>query len=78
MPARVTHVSRDALQDEKLGLVYAVRVVLDAPFIVVDGKRVAITPGMASGVKIRTGTRRVIDYLLSPLLQHAHEALHER
>jgi hemolysin D len=29
-------------------------------------------------VEIKTGSRRVIEYLLSPLLRHEHESLSER
>jgi len=38
-------VSRDANKDDKLGLIYPVRVRLDAADILVDGKRVSIAPG---------------------------------
>jgi hemolysin D len=33
----------------------------------VDGKTVSLTPGMAVTAEIKTGSRRVIEYLLSPL-----------
>ena len=33
----------------------------------IDGKDVALTPGIAVTVEIKTGQRRAIDYLLSPL-----------
>jgi hemolysin D len=44
----------------------------------IDGKEVALMPGMAVTVEIKTGRRRVIDYLLSPLRQAASEAARER
>lgn len=78
LPARVTHVSRDAIQDDKKGLIYAVKITLERPFIQVDGQMVPVTAGMSSTVEIKTGARRVIEYILSPLAQHVHEALHER
>lgn len=78
VPAVVSHVSRDAIEDEKKGLRYSVKVVLDKPELMVDGRMVPLTPGMSGSVEIRTGTRRVIQYVLSPLLQHAQESLHER
>jgi hemolysin D len=37
-----------------------------------------ITPGMAVQAEIRTGTRRIIDYLLSPLTKSVTEAARER
>jgi hemolysin D len=33
---------------------------------------------MAVTVEIDTGRRRIIDYLLSPLLRYSHESLRER
>jgi hemolysin D len=39
---------------------------------------VNLSPGMAVTVEIRTGMRRVISYLLSPLLKYKHESLRER
>jgi len=78
VPAKVSHVSQDAIQDEKRGLIYSVKVVLTQPSIDVDGRAVALTPGMSGSVEIKTGTRRVIEYVLAPLLQHGRESLHER
>ena len=78
VPATVTHVSRDAIQDEKKGLVYSVRVALRQNSIDVGGRPAALSAGMSASVEIRTGERRIIAYVLSPLIQHQHEALHER
>jgi hemolysin D len=44
----------------------------------VDGKEVALMPGMAVSVEIKTGQRRAIDYLLSPLREMASETARER
>lgn len=78
IPARVTHVSRDAIEDEKKGLIYSVMVTLDKTSIDVDGRKIKLSPGMSTTVEIKTGTRRVIEYVLSPLIQHARESLRER
>ncbi|WP_402718178.1 HlyD family type I secretion periplasmic adaptor subunit [Janthinobacterium rivuli] len=78
VPAVVSSVSRDAVEDEKKGPVYAVRITLQQPSIVIDGRLVPLSAGMAVRAEIRTGTRRVIEYVLSPLVQHQKEALHER
>lgn len=44
----------------------------------VDGKKVRLTPGMNLTAEIKTGKRRVIDYLLSPVREHLDESLEER
>jgi len=33
---------------------------------------------MAATVEIKTGSRSILSYLLSPLLRYRHETLHER
>ena len=59
-------------------LVYAARVALDRTQMQIEGKSVPLGPGMAVTVEIRTGTRRIISYLLSPLLKYQQESLRER
>lgn len=78
LPGEVVHVSDDAIEDEKRGLIYAVRVRLNETTLDVDGKPMPVTPGMSVNVEIKTGDRRIIEYVLSPLLRHSREALNER
>lgn len=75
---KVVNVSLDAIADEKRGLLYQTRVLLDQTSIGVEGKQVPLVPGMAVTVEIKTGRRRVIDYFLSPVLQHGSESVRER
>ena len=70
--------SRDAIEDEKKGLIYAVKITLDQSSIKVQGRDLPLSAGMSINAEIKTGTRRVIEYVLSPLVQHQREALHER
>jgi hemolysin D len=44
----------------------------------VDDRLVNLSPGMAVTVEIRTGTRRIISYLLSPLIRYKQDSLRER
>jgi len=74
----ITQVSSDAIQDEKLGLIYSTRVKLAKDTIRVENKTVRLSPGMAVTVEVKTGTRRVIEYFLSPLMQVTSESLRER
>ncbi|KRE89336.1 hemolysin secretion protein D [Frateuria sp. Soil773] len=74
----VVVVSHDAVKDEKLGLLFPVRIRLDRAFLDIDGAKVGITPGMSLSAEIKTGKRKVIDYLLSPLHQQGAEAMRER
>jgi hemolysin D len=74
----ITQVSSDAIQDEKLGLIYSTRVKLAKDTLRVENKTVRLTPGMAVTVEVKTGKRRVIEYFLSPLMQVTSESLRER
>lgn len=75
---KVTSLSRDAVQIDKVGLVYTAKVSLSRSTIQVDGKEIRLTPGMSVVVEIKTGKRRLIEYFLSPLLQAGHESIRER
>ncbi|WP_020407854.1 HlyD family type I secretion periplasmic adaptor subunit [Hahella ganghwensis] len=75
---RVQHISRDAVQNEQLGLVFPARVALSRSDIDLEDQRVPLQAGMSLVAEIHTGKRRVIDYLLSPLMQYKSEALRER
>jgi hemolysin D len=75
---KVTSLSRDAVQIDKVGLVYTAKVSLSRSTIHVDAKEIRLTPGMSVAVEIKTGKRRLIEYFLSPLLQAGHESIRER
>jgi hemolysin D len=44
----------------------------------IEDKMVNLAPGMAVTVEIKTGKRRLIEYLMSPLLRYQQESLRER
>lgn len=76
----VRSVTRDAIQDEKLGLVYATRIRLACA---ADRAKVAplcarVGAGMAVQAEVRTGSRRILQYLLSPISKSLDEAGRER
>ena len=56
---------------------YAARVSLDRAQMQVEDKMVNLSPGMAVTVEIKTGSRRIISYLLSPLLEYKQEVLRD-
>jgi hemolysin D len=76
---RVLSLSGDAVPIEKVGLVYTTRVAMGRNTIEVEnGKHVRLSPGMNVSVEIKTGSRRLIEYFLSPLLKGMNEAARER
>jgi len=74
----VASVSHDAIQDEKLGLVYKARVKLAKSSLMADGTRVTLGAGMTLAAEIRTGKRTIAEYLSGPLTRAGSEAMRER
>jgi len=68
----------DSSEPKGQEFVYSARVSLDGTQIQVDDAVANLSPGMAVTVEIKTGSRAVISYLLSPLLRYQHESMHER
>jgi hemolysin D len=59
-------------------LVYAARISLDRSRIQVEGRDVQLSPGMAVTAEIKTGSRSVLSYLLSPVMRYKQESIRER
>lgn len=76
--AELINLSNDAVPDEKLGLIYTARVLLKQSAIRVEEKMINLSPGMSVTVEVKTGKRRLIEYVLSPLMQYADESVRER
>ncbi|HEY0414116.1 MAG TPA: HlyD family type I secretion periplasmic adaptor subunit [Allosphingosinicella sp.] len=86
----VQTISRDAVQQDAqpgapdtakakaAGLVYNARIRLSRNWIGVAGVRQPIGAGLAVQAEIKTGRRRIIQYLLSPIAQTLDEAGRER
>ena len=75
---RIVGLSHDAVADAQRGLVYKMRVLLQRSRIEIDHRTVPLSPGMKVTVEAKTGTRRLIEFFLSPLLRHANESVRER
>jgi hemolysin D len=58
--------------------VFPVTVALDESAMKIGDNEIPLAPGMTVSVEIKTDSRRVIDYLLSPLAKIASESLKER
>ena len=78
VPGTLVSLSRDAIPHEQLGLVYTARIRLHRSTISARGRDVPITPGLSLQAEIKTGERRIIDYLLSPIARTVDEAGRER
>ena len=78
VPGTIETISNDSIENKELGLVFPAQVKLKQSFIRVGDKRVALAPGFSATAEIKTGRRRIIEYLVSPLARRVQEAGRER
>jgi hemolysin D len=78
LAGKIQSVGSDAVEDEKLGLVYPARVALDRVSTSGRGKLVKAAVGMQVTADVRTGRRSILSYLLSPIDEAAQQAGRER
>lgn len=78
LTGRVASLSRDAVDDERRGLSFAARVALEADALDADGQRLTLGPGMLVSAEFALGRRRIVEFLLSPLVRRGLESGRER
>ena len=78
MPGTIRDVSRDVIEDPRLGFVYPVRVRLQSSSMLIDNRPVPVSAGMRATVDIVTEKRRLIEFILSPILRFRDESFRER
>lgn len=67
-----------AATEGQSGPVYMARIALDQDWMMTENGKVQLTPGMAVTAEVQTGKRRLISYLLSPLVRKVSESMRER
>lgn len=77
IPGTVESIGSDAIEDEKLGLVYPARIGLD-PLGSSRRSEVPLSAGLAAAADIKTGRRSIMSYFLSPIDEARLEAARER
>ncbi|MGW1422993.1 HlyD family type I secretion periplasmic adaptor subunit [Bradyrhizobium manausense] len=75
---RALGTQHDSSEPNGQELGYSARISLDRTQMQVDDRLVSLSPGMAVTVEIRTGSRTILSYLLSPLQRYRHEIMRER
>lgn len=78
LDGKIIDLSDDSVTDEDKGFIYKARVSLKQTAMLVDGKKVKLSPGMAVSVEIKTGHRRLIEFFLAPLIKYKNESIRER
>ena len=78
VPGTVISLSRDAVPDQRLGATFIARIRLVRGTITADGKVVPLGAGLGVTADIRTGNRRIISWLLSPITTTVSQAAKEQ
>lgn len=76
--AEVVGITADAIDDEKKGLVYKMRLKMKSKQLFVNGQWIDLLPGMSVSAEVKTGKRRIIEYVTAPLLRYKEESVRER
>ena len=74
----ITNIEKASILDENLGEIYPVIIQLSKNKIKVDDEYVQLIPGMTCTTDIMIGKRRLIEYIISPMIRYKDEALRER
>lgn len=75
---KLVHLSRDAVENEQLGLIYIARISMSRDTVRVEDKDVRLSAGMSVSAEIKTGRRRLMEIILTPFMEYASESLRER
>lgn len=79
LSGEVRNISADSIYDEvEKQAYYSVMVETDRSYILKNGQRLPIMPGMICDVEIITGRKSILTYLFKPVLRAFSEALTER
>ena len=73
----VKSISPDAINDEKQGLVYKMKVEIEGNETS-KNNTIKVEPGMSVTAEITTGKRRIIEFFLDPLMTHTDTSLEVR
>lgn len=78
LDARIVNISDDAILDEQHGWIFKAKLELEKSHLFIEGRRVSLSPGMSVTAEVKTGTRKLIEFFLSPLLRYQQESVRER
>lgn len=76
--ATVKTITDDALANQEKGLFFAMHLKMANNTIEVNGRPVLLKPGMQVTAEVKIGKRRIIEYLLEPVMKGFRESVRER
>jgi len=78
LEGNVTHISDDAIEDEKMGPVYEVYIAPHQNYLLYHGEKLYIHAGMSVTAELKVGKRRVIEFFIYPLIKYLDEGMSVR
>lgn len=78
LQGELLQVSRDSIEDERMGLMYEILVRPEQTRLQVQGREAFIETGMGVTAEIRIGKRRIIEFFLYPLIRYLDEGISVR
>ena len=74
----IIEISKDAIEDERLGLIYEIKIKPKSLDIKVEGETKRLEIGMSVIAEVKTGKRRVIELFIYPIIKYMDEGLSVR
>ncbi|RUM65679.1 MAG: HlyD family type I secretion periplasmic adaptor subunit, partial [Sulfurospirillum sp.] len=74
----VSKISPNAIEDKKLGLVYEVYIKPKNKYLMVDGQKRYLIPGMSATAELKVAQRRIIEFFVYPLIKYYKEGISVR
>ncbi len=75
---KVIQVSKDSIEDERLGLVYEMYIAPEKNTLLVDGVETPISAGMSVTSEVKIGKRRIVEFFIYPLIKYLDEGISVR
>lgn len=75
---KIIYVSPSAVEDERKGLVYKIKVSIDRNCFNINGSDVPISSGMSGTAEIKLEERRIIEFFLEPIFEYFDNSLKVR
>ncbi len=72
---RIIYVSPTAVEDERKGLIYKIKVEIDKTSFNINGVDTPISPGMSGTAEIKIEERRIIEFFLEPIFEYFDDSL---
>lgn len=78
LKGKVKQVSKDSIEDPKLGPIYEVYIIPLTTSLKVEGKDININTGMTTTGEIKVGTRHIIEFFIYPIIKYLNEGMSVR